>query len=145
MPWTPHSPSALTSTIGVFWQRFSKLILNQSFAVKFSQIYTKGKTTIHQFITDEKPEFVSLALDGWSQHHHGYIGSIASKSLNKIIIKICFFRLHYQWLEKASACTWLCSFWWSTQLWQHCRMDDTRVEWLELDCCHRDDCVWHSS
>ena len=53
------------------------MILNQSFAVKFSQIYTKGKTTIHQFITDEKPEFVSLALDGWSQHHHGYIGSIA--------------------------------------------------------------------
>ena len=39
----------------------------------------KGRATIRQFINDESPQFVSLALDGWSQHHHGYIGSIASK------------------------------------------------------------------
>ena len=45
----------------------------------FSQIYDKGRLTIKQFIDKEKPDFVSLALDGWSVHHHGYMGAIASK------------------------------------------------------------------
>ena len=44
-----------------------------------SQIYAKGKVTIKQFIEKDEPEFVSLALDGWSIHHHGYMGAIASK------------------------------------------------------------------
>ena len=47
------------------------------------QIYTKGKAKIKQFIDEEKPEFVSLSLDGWSVHHHGYMGSIASRCWNK--------------------------------------------------------------
>ena len=37
------------------------------------QIYDKGKARIKKYIEDEKPEFVSLALDGWSIHHHGYM------------------------------------------------------------------------
>merc|ERR1719239_48475 len=41
-------------------------------------IYKKGRATIKEFIDKEKPEFVSLALDGWSQHHHGYMGAIAN-------------------------------------------------------------------
>ena len=49
------------------------------------QIYDKGKARIKKYIEDEKPEFVSLALDGWSIHHHGYIymGAIASKNFHK--------------------------------------------------------------
>ena len=39
--------------------------------------------TIKQFITKESPDFVSLALDGWSVHHHGYMGAIASSYWNK--------------------------------------------------------------
>ena len=48
-------------------------------AFQFSQIYEKGRATIQQFIEEDAPEFVSLALDGWSAHHHGYMGAIASK------------------------------------------------------------------
>ena len=40
--------------------------------------YDKGKARIKEYIEDEKPEYVSLALDGWSIHHHGYMGAIAS-------------------------------------------------------------------
>jgi len=43
-----------------------------------AKIYNKGKAKIKDFIAKEKPQFVSLALDGWSAHHHGYLGSIAS-------------------------------------------------------------------
>ena len=46
--------------------------------------YAKGKATIEQYIVKEHPEFVSLALDGWSIHHHGYMGAIASKCRNKL-------------------------------------------------------------
>ena len=53
----------------------------------FSQIYNKGKATIKNFIAKEKPQFVSLALDGWSAHHHGYLGSIASTVWHKE--KVC--------------------------------------------------------
>ena len=38
-----------------------------------------GRATIKQYVEEEHPEYVSLALDGWSIHHHGYMGAIASK------------------------------------------------------------------
>ena len=43
-----------------------------------SQIYEKGRVTIRQYLENEKPEFASIALDGWSIHSHGYVGAISS-------------------------------------------------------------------
>jgi hypothetical protein len=42
------------------------------------KIYDKGKVKIKQFVDNENPAYVSLSLDGWSAHKHGYIGAIAN-------------------------------------------------------------------
>ena len=42
------------------------------------KIYTKGKLAIKNFIQKDSPTSVSLSMDGWSQHHHGYLGAIAN-------------------------------------------------------------------
>ena len=34
----------------------------------------KGVETIKTMLQEDEPQFVAAALDGWSQHHHGYIG-----------------------------------------------------------------------
>ena len=43
------------------------------------------------FISNEKPKFASLALDGWSVNSHGYMGAITSNShiINKLSIDCC--------------------------------------------------------
>ena len=38
------------------------------------QVYVKGVETIKTMLQEDEPQFVAAALDGWSQHHHGYIG-----------------------------------------------------------------------
>ena len=45
----------------------------------FNQIYEKSKLQVREALDSDKPKYMSLALDGWSQHHHGYIGAITSK------------------------------------------------------------------
>ena len=42
------------------------------------KIYAKGKVKIKQFVENENPKFVSLSLDTWSAHKHGYMGAIAN-------------------------------------------------------------------
>jgi hypothetical protein len=38
------------------------------------QVYEKGVNTVKAMLRDDEPQFIAAALDGWSQHHHGYIG-----------------------------------------------------------------------
>ena len=38
------------------------------------QVYEKGVDTVKAMLLDDEPQFIAAALDGWSQHHHGYIG-----------------------------------------------------------------------
>ena len=51
------------------------LIINTNVA----QIYEKSKLRVREALDKDKPRNMSLSLDGWSQHHHGYIGAITSK------------------------------------------------------------------
>ena len=38
----------------------------------------KGKGKVQQKVSEAQPTSVSIQLDGWSQHHHGYIGLMAN-------------------------------------------------------------------
>ena len=49
------------------------------------QIYDNSKQKIKKQLEDDKPRKISLGLDGWSQHHHGYIGCIASQYFFKYL------------------------------------------------------------
>ena len=42
------------------------------------QMYTKGKATVKEALEKDNPSTISLALDGWTAHHHDYLGAIAS-------------------------------------------------------------------
>ena len=38
------------------------------------QVYVKGVATVKAMLENNEPQFIAAVLDGWSQHHHGYIG-----------------------------------------------------------------------
>ena len=40
--------------------------------------YIKGKEEVQQKLAATQPASVSNQLDGWSQHHHGYMGFMAN-------------------------------------------------------------------
>ena len=40
--------------------------------------YIKGKEKIKKKLEEAQPTSVSIQLDGWSQHHHGYIGLLVN-------------------------------------------------------------------
>ena len=40
--------------------------------------YIKGKEKVQQKLAAAQPASVSIQLDGWSQHHHGYMGLMAN-------------------------------------------------------------------
>ena len=42
------------------------------------QIYDNSRKKLKTKLEEDKPKHISIGLDGWSQHHHGYIGCIAS-------------------------------------------------------------------
>ena len=42
------------------------------------QIYDNSREKIKKQLKKDTPKHISLGLDGWSQHHHGYIGCIGS-------------------------------------------------------------------
>ena len=61
------------------------------------QIYDKGKATVKQYLDTDSPQYASLALDGWSVHHHGFMGAISSNCRNKMAdfdITLSNLRLH---------------------------------------------------
>ena len=43
------------------------------------QVYVKGKATLRAILAKDPPQHASLALDGWSHKHHGYLGLILSE------------------------------------------------------------------
>ena len=65
--------------------QYSKL-LDPRFTVGSSMYYRrlldkafdKGKDKLQRKLKDDEPISVSIQLDGWSQHHHGYIGLLVN-------------------------------------------------------------------
>ena len=40
--------------------------------------FIQGKGKVQQNLSEAQPTSVSIQLDGWSQHHHGYIGILVN-------------------------------------------------------------------
>ena len=62
---------------------YRRLLIKVSFILycitkNLLQIYDNSRQKIKKKLQDDKPKYISIGLDGWSQHHHGYIGCIAS-------------------------------------------------------------------
>ena len=49
-------------------------ITNSFFRSLLDPAYEKIKAKLENQIAKDSPKFVAAALDGWSNHHHGYMG-----------------------------------------------------------------------
>ena len=80
---TDLKPFSLVNDPGFL--NYSKLV-DPSFTVGSDMFYRrlldkafiKGKGKVQQKLSEAQPTSVSIQLDGWSQHHHGYIGLMAN-------------------------------------------------------------------
>ena len=68
----------ITITV-VCFLRLIYIYIKFIFHTNVTQIYEKSKLRVREALDKDKPRYMSLALDGWSYHHHGYIGAITSK------------------------------------------------------------------
>ena len=68
----------ITITV-VCFLRLMYIYLQFIFYTIAAQVNEKSKLRVREALDKDKPRHMSLALDGWSQHHHGYIGAITSK------------------------------------------------------------------
>ena len=79
---TDIRPFSMVNDLGFL--NYSKL-LDPRFTVGSAMFYRrlldkafiKGKGKVQQKMAEAQPTSVSIQLDGWSQHHHGYIGLMA--------------------------------------------------------------------
>ena len=50
------------------------------------QAYEKGILSVKRRLEEADPAVVSLQMDGWTAHHHGYMGAIIGKGSHYLVI-----------------------------------------------------------